>query len=68
MVRAGVVGHPREWRSEMVDPPRRYRIISRNRLKQLLNADEKTLTDNYKCWVEDYIRIETKREKSEPRP
>ena len=32
-------------------------------MKQLLNVDEKTLTDNYKRWVEDYIWIGTKREK-----
>jgi putative transposase len=67
MVRAGVVGHPREWRHggwhEIVDPPRRYRIIARDRLKQLLDADEKTLTDSYEHWVEDYIQKGTKQEK-----
>ena len=67
MVRAGVVGHPREWRHggwhEIVDPPRWYRIISWNRLRQLLNAEERTLTDSYKRWVEDYVRIGTKQEK-----
>jgi REP element-mobilizing transposase RayT len=67
MVRAGVVSHPRQWRDggwhEIIDPPRRYRIIARDRLKQLLNADEKTLTDSYNHWVEDYIREGTKQEK-----
>lgn len=67
MVRAGVVAHPREWRHggwhEIVDPPRRYRIIARDRLKQLLNTNEKTLTDSYEHWVEDYIRESTDREK-----
>jgi len=67
MVRAGVVAHPREWRHggwhEIVNPPRRYRIIARDRLKQLLDADEKTLTDSYAKWVEDYIGESTKREK-----
>jgi len=66
MVRAGAVSHPREWRHggwhEIVAPPRRYRIIARDRLKQLLDADEKTLTDSYKHWVEDYIQQGTKRE------
>lgn len=67
MVRAGVVGHPREWRHggwhEIVDPPRRYRIIARDRLKQLLGADEKTLTNSYEHWIEDYIQKGTKQEK-----
>ncbi len=67
MVRAGVVAHPWEWRHggwhEIVDPPRRYRIIARNRLKQLLGADEKTLTDSYEHWVDDYIWKGTNQEK-----
>jgi REP element-mobilizing transposase RayT len=67
MVRAGVVGHPREWSHggwhEIVNPPRRYRIIARDRLKQLLDADEKTLTDSYVRWVEDYIGKSKEREK-----
>lgn len=67
MVRAGVVAHPREWSHggwhEIVDPPRRYRIIARDRLKQLLGADEKTLTDSYEHWVENYIGEGTNREK-----
>ena len=67
MVRAGVVAHPREWRHggwhEIVDPPRRYRIIARGRLKQLLDADEKTLTDYYERWVEGYIGESSDREK-----
>lgn len=66
MVRAGVVGHPREWRHggwhEIIDPPRRYQIIARDRLKQLLDADEKTLTNSYEHWVEDYIQEGMKRE------
>ena len=48
---------------EIVDPPRRYRIIARDRLKQLLDADEKTLTDCYERWVEDYIGESSDREK-----
>ena len=28
-----------------------------------MNAEEKTLTDSYKRWVEDYVRIGTKQEK-----
>jgi len=67
MVRSGVVDHSREWKHggwhEIVDPPRRYRIIARNRLKQLLGADEKTLTDSYEHWVEAYIQKGTKQEK-----
>lgn len=67
MVRVGVVAHPREWRHgrwhEIVDLPRRYRIIARDRLKQLLDADEKTLTDSYEHRVEDYILEGTNREK-----
>jgi len=67
MVRAGVVAHPRQWRHggwhEIVDPPRRYRIIARDRLKQLLDTDEKTLTDSYEHWVEDYTGENTNRQK-----
>jgi len=59
MVRAGVVDHPREWPHggwhEIVEPPRRYRIIARDRLKQLLSVDEKTLTHSYESWVDDDI-------------
>jgi REP element-mobilizing transposase RayT len=67
MLRAGVVSHPREWSPggwhEIVNPPRRYRIIARERLKQLLDADEKTLIDSYVRWVENYIGKNTEREK-----
>ncbi|MCF8039508.1 MAG: transposase, partial [Desulfohalobiaceae bacterium] len=37
--------------------------IARDRLKQLLDTNEKTLTDSYEHWVEDYIRESTDREK-----
>jgi len=36
---------------------------ARDRWKQLLDADEQTLTDSYKHWVDDYIQEGTKREK-----
>jgi hypothetical protein len=32
-------------------------------LKQLLDADEKTLTNSYEHWAEDYIQEGTEREK-----
>jgi REP element-mobilizing transposase RayT len=68
MIRAGVVNHPREWDHggwhEIIDPPRRYRIIARDRLRQLLDADEKTLTERYEHWTDDYIQQGTKQEQA----
>jgi putative transposase len=47
MVRAGVVGHPRQWREagyrEIQNPPKRYRIIDRRALCELLVVDESKL-------------------------
>lgn len=67
MVRAGVVAHPRQWSHggwhEIVNAPRRYRIIARDRLKQLLGADEKTLTESYEHWINNYIIEGIKQEK-----
>lgn len=67
MVRAGVVSHPQDWKHggwhEIIDPPRRYRIIARERLKQLLDTDEKGLRESYGGWVKDCVRENTKKEK-----
>jgi len=53
MVRAGVVRHPLEWPHcgyrEIVDPPRRYRILARKRLARLLATPEASLADNYRA-------------------
>ncbi|HPQ60405.1 MAG TPA: transposase, partial [Syntrophales bacterium] len=44
MVRAGVVNHPGKWRHcgyhELMNPPKRYRIIARERLRELLGMNE----------------------------
>ena len=68
MVRACVVEHPREWKhcgyNEIVDPPQRYRLLARDRLKQLLGAGEYFLTDNYQHWIDEYIQKSPTREKS----
>jgi hypothetical protein len=41
MVRAGVVGHPRQWREagyqEIQNPPKRYRVIDRRALCELVS-------------------------------
>jgi putative transposase len=51
MVRAGGVKHPEEWQhngyNEIINPPRRYRILARDRLLQLLNLNESQLIENY---------------------
>jgi hypothetical protein len=66
MVRAGVVHHPHEWQHsgyhELVDPPRRYRIIARDRLKQLLSLDERGLVEDYRSWIDTKLQEGTQRE------
>lgn len=66
MVRAGVVQHPLDWPHggyhEIINPPRRYCILARKRLKQLLGIDEETLVNGYPKWVADTIQSGSKRE------
>ena len=68
MVRAGVVNHPEEWQHngyhEIINPPRRYRILARERLKQLLDISESQLIESYPRWVDDFIQTKTTREKA----
>jgi putative transposase len=66
MVRAGVVQHPSEWPhggyQEIIDPPSRYRIISRGRLAQLLRTDEDALADTYRRYVDNAGSLRKMRE------
>lgn len=58
MVRAGVVSHPGEWRHggyhELMVCPKRYRIISRDRLRSLLGVEE-NFHDRYAAWLQEAI-------------
>lgn len=66
MVRAGVVQHPREWPyggyGEIVNPPARYRLIARNRFKELLAIDENALASVYSGWIEEALKAEAGQE------
>lgn len=68
MVRAGVVKHPREWRyggyKEILNPPARYRLLARDRLKKLLTIDKEALGVAYRGWIEEAMKEETCREPS----
>jgi hypothetical protein len=68
MVRAGFVKHPEEWQHngyhEIINPPRRYRILARDRLLQLLDLNESQLIENYPHWLDDLVRDKTTREKA----
>jgi len=56
MVRAAVVGHPREWKEagydEIRNPPERYRIIDRTALCELLGVEEGRLAMVLDEWLE----------------
>ncbi|MFZ5759365.1 MAG: transposase [Thermodesulfobacteriota bacterium] len=66
MVRAGVVQHPREWSSggfnEILNPPARYRLLARNRLKELLSIDEDSVASVYSGWIEEALQAEAYRQ------
>jgi REP element-mobilizing transposase RayT len=65
MVRTGLVKHPDQWPHcgyhEIINPPRRYRILSRNRLKQLLGLSEEKLMGSYSRRVSESIQAGTER-------
>jgi REP element-mobilizing transposase RayT len=58
MVRAGIMSHPGEWRHcgyhELMVCPKRYRIISRNRLGELLGVGE-NFHDRYAAWLQEAL-------------
>ena len=66
MVRAGAATHAAEWPHcgyhEIIDPPRRYRILDRDSLKQLLGKDENNLAKDYFAWMNERLVAGTKRE------
>ena len=66
MVRAGVVQHPSEWAhggyNEILNPPARYRLLARNRFKELLSVDEDELGSMYSGWIEEALKAEACRE------
>jgi len=59
IMRAGVVKHPLEWPHcgyrEIVDPPRRYRILAKKRLALLLGTPEASLADNYRARLDRHV-------------
>lgn len=59
MVRAGVVGHPREWREagyrEIQGAPARYRIIDRVALCELLGVAEQRLAVVQDEWIDSTL-------------
>jgi REP element-mobilizing transposase RayT len=72
MVRAGVVNHPREWRHsgyhEIMNPPRRYQVLARIRLMQLLDLNERQLIESYPHWFDDFVQEKSTREKAWTEP
>lgn len=66
MVRAGVVRHPSEWShggyNEILKPPARYKLLARNRFKELLSIDENMLGSVYSGWIEEALKAEVGRE------
>jgi REP element-mobilizing transposase RayT len=61
MVRAKVVGHPSEWAfcgyNEIQSPPKRYSIIDRKRLMELVGIGvDDELSPTYKGWVDENLR------------
>jgi len=56
MVRAGVVRHPGMWphggHKEILNPPARYRLLARERLKNMLSIDDTALGKMYPEWIE----------------
>jgi len=60
MVRAGVVGHPSQWRfcgyNEIQKPRRKNVLIDYGRLQELIGAgSDIQLRSTHKGWVEDYL-------------
>jgi putative transposase len=60
MVRAGVVKHPSEWQccgyNEIINPPKRYALIGRKRLFDLLEVDDtEFFSQTYKGWIDDAV-------------
>jgi len=60
MVRAGAVDHPSQWQhcgyNEIINPPQRYQLIDRHKLKEILNITSETeLIENYKHWIDDSL-------------
>lgn len=63
MVRAGVVDHPANWKhcgyQEIQAPRRRYSIINRTKLRELLQiGGDQILIDTHRQWVEDALNAE----------
>ena len=63
MVRAGVVNHPGKWDvcgyREIQNPPKRYSIINRQKLVELLGFhNEQELVQSHANWIEEMLRTE----------
>jgi putative transposase len=60
MVRAGVVTHPSEWPfcgyNEIQNPPKRYGLIDREELRELINVrDTGEMKEAYRGWVKEAL-------------
>lgn len=63
MVRAGAVGHPREWEHggycEIQHPRLRYRLIDQERVRDLAGcSDGADFINAHASWVEEALRVE----------
>lgn len=63
MVRAGVVSHPSDWKHcgfhEIQQPPERYRIINRDRLRDLCAIDStRSLAELHDQWISSALGSE----------
>ena len=65
MVRAGLVKHPRQWTSggyhEIQVPPRRYRIVDRTALVEVLGVESVSLLAKaHETWIEAALAESTR--------
>jgi putative transposase len=61
MVRAGVVQHPREWKhcgyQEHIGHKKRFTLIDKKHLLQILQLDEISFLDMYISCIEEYLNL-----------
>lgn len=59
MVRAGAVAHPVQWPEcgyqELIGKKKRYNLINKKRLMEILQTTERDFMEMYHFWVDDYI-------------
>jgi putative transposase len=69
MVRTGVVAHPSQWPwsgyNEIQNPPERYALIDRSKLKDLLGIrDENKFLEYHRQWVDDALSQDSHKRES----